>query len=95
MKLFQFLAILGLIFNIIGCVILASTINKVIRAFNSSFTALELFNDTIINRGDITAFNGLDSHRNIAISNYSKLTKLGLIILLIGFVLQLISIFYS
>ena len=61
-------------------------------AFNSSITALEHFKDTILNGGDIVSFTGLDKHRKNALKNNKSITQIGLVMLILGFVLQLVGI---
>ncbi len=92
MKICDYYSIIGLSINIIGSVFLAISLNSIIKAYNSSITALEHFKDTFLSTKDVVSFTGLDKHRKNALKNNKTLTGIGLIMLIIGFILQLLSI---
>lgn len=92
MKANDYLAIIGISINIIGTFLLAISLNKIIKTYDFSITALEHFKDTLLSGGDIASFQELDKHRKNALTNNKKFTQLGLILILIGFVCQLFSI---
>ncbi|WP_139361599.1 hypothetical protein [Spirosoma sp. 209] len=85
------LSIVGLIFNTVGSVILAIALNQTTKMLNISITALEHFKDTFLSGGDVVSFGGLDKHRKSTLKNAKWLTNIGLILLVVGFILQLIS----
>lgn len=92
MKICDYYSIIGLSINIIGSVFLAILLNSIIKAYNSSITALEHFKDTFLNGTDVVSFTGLDKHRKNALKNNKALTGIGLVMIIIGFILQLLSI---
>jgi len=92
MKTIDCISLIGLSMNIIGSVFLTFSLNRIIQAYNSSITALEHFKDTYLSGGDVVSFTGLDKHRKNALRNNKNLTGIGLILLIVGFVLQFISI---
>jgi hypothetical protein len=92
MKICDYISIIGISINVFGSVLLAISLNSIIMAFNSSITALEHFKDTILNGGDIVTFTGLDKHRKNALKNNKSITQIGLVMLILGFVLQLVGI---
>ena len=92
MKTFEYFAIIGISINVVGSVLLAISLNSIIKAYNSSITALEHFKDTLVDGGDVVSFTGLDKHRKNALKNNKTLTGIGLVMLIIGFILQLLSI---
>lgn len=86
MKTFEYFAIIGISINVVGSVLLAISLNSIIKAYNSSITALEHFKDTLVDGGDVVSFTGLDKHRKNALKNNRSLTVIGLLMLIIGFV---------
>jgi len=82
----------GLCFNTIGAIILAIALNKTTKMFDTSIVALEHFKDTYLSGGDILSFTGMDKHRKRALQNSRDLTNIGLTLLILGFVLQIISL---
>lgn len=92
MKTFDYYAIIGLSINIIGSVFLAISLNSIIKAYNSSITALEHFKDTFLGGKDVVSLTGFEKHRKNALKNNKTLTGIGLVMLIIGFILQLLSI---
>lgn len=92
MKTFEYFAIIGISINVVGSVLLAISLNSIIKAYNSSITALEHFKDTLVGGGDVVSFTGLDKHRKNALKNNRSLTVIGLLMLIIGFFFQLLSI---
>jgi hypothetical protein len=86
------LALSGLILNIIGGIVLAFSLNKTTKMLTTSITALEHFKDTYLSGGDILSFTGMDTHRKNALKNSKNMTNLGLILLILGFVLQIFSL---
>jgi len=87
-----YISIIGLTINIIGSIFLAISLNKIIKAYNSSITALEHFKDTFLSGKDVLSFTGLDKHRKNALYNNKTLTQTGLVMLIVGFILQLLGI---
>ncbi len=86
------LTTVGLCFNTIGSIILAIALNKTTKMLNTSITALEHFKDTYLSDSDILSFTGMDTHRKKALNNSKRLTNIGLSLLILGFVLQIISL---
>jgi len=92
MNFSTYLNFIGLTINIIGSIFLAISLNKIIKAYNSSITALEHFKDTLLSGKDVLSFTGLDMQRKNALHNNKTLTQIGLVMLILGFVLQLVGI---
>lgn len=92
MKTSEYLAIIGISINIIGSIFLAISLNSIVKAYNSSITALEHFKDTFLSGTNVVSFTGLDKHRENALKNNKSLTGIGLVMLIIGFIFQLLSI---
>jgi uncharacterized membrane protein len=86
------LTLAGLTLNTIGSVFLAFSLNRTTKMLNTSVTALEHFKDTYLSGGDVLSFTGIDIHRNRALKNSRILTNIGLTLLILGFVLQIISL---
>lgn len=86
------LTLSGLTLNTIGSIFLAFALNKTTKMLNNSITALEHFKDTYLSGGDVLSFTGMDIHRKIAFKNSRLLTNIGLSLLILGFVLQIISL---
>ncbi len=86
------LTLSGLTLNTIGSIFLAFALNKTTKMLNTSITALEHFKDTYLSGGDILSFTGMETHRNKALKLSRCLTNIGLILLILGFVLQIISL---
>jgi len=78
MKICDYYAIIGLSINIIGSVFLAISLNRIIKAYNSSITALEHFKDTFLSGNNVVSFTGLDNHRKNALKNNKTLTGMDL-----------------
>ena len=75
-----------------GSGVLAFALNKTTKMLHSSITALEHFKDTSLNFGDVVSISGMDRQRKIALSNSNKLTNIGMILLIFGFILQILSL---
>jgi len=86
------LSLSGLTLNTIGSVFLAYSLNRTTKMLNTSVTALEHFKDTYLSGGDVLSFTGMDIHRNRALKKSRFLTNIGLTLLIVGFVLQIISL---
>ena len=86
------LTIIGLFLNTLGSGVLAFALNKTTKMLHSSITALEHFKDTSLNFGDVVSISGMDRQRKIALSNSNKLTNIGMILLIFGFILQILSL---
>ena len=84
-------SVAGLTLNTIGSIFLAYSLNKTTKMFDSSVTALEHFKDTYLSGGDVLSFTGMEKHRNKALKISRRLTNIGLTLLILGFVLQIIS----
>lgn len=91
----NYFSILGLILNTIGSIFLAYALNKTTRLLNTSIGALEHFKDTLLNDGDVISFTGMESHRKNALKNSKQLTSIGLVLLIIGFLLQLVPLLFD
>lgn len=88
----KLLAIIGLIFNTIGSIVLAYSLSKTINMLDVSITALEHFKDSVTDGGDIVSFRGLETHRKNGFRNSKLLTLIGLFLIISGFVLQLLPL---
>ena len=86
------ISLMGLILNTLGSIILAFSLNKVTKMLNTSITALENFKYSYLSGGDVFSFTGMDKHRNKALKISRYMTNIGLILLILGFVLQIISL---
>lgn len=86
------ISLMGLILNTLGSVILAFSLNKVTNMLNTSISTLEHFKDTYLSGGDVLSFTGMDKHRNKALKISRLMTNIGLTLLILGFVLQIISL---
>lgn len=86
------LTIIGLFLNTLGSGVLAFALNKTTKMLHSSITALEHFKDTSLNSGDVISISGMDRQRKVALSNSNKLTNIGMILLIFGFILQILSL---
>jgi hypothetical protein len=86
------LTLAGLTLNTIGSVFLAFSLNRTTKMLNTSVTALEHYKDTYLSGGDVLSFTGIDIHRNRALKNSRILTNIGVTLLILGFVLQIISL---
>ena len=54
----NWIAILGLVLNTIGSVLLAISLNRTLKMLDSSINALEIFNDTLVSKRDIVSIVG-------------------------------------
>jgi len=88
----NYLSVIGLILNTIGSIFLAFTLNQTTKMLDSSITALEHFKDTLLSKGDVISFQGMDIQRKRALQSSKRLTSIGLILLIIGFILQLLAL---
>ena len=86
------LTLAGLTLNTIGSIFLAFALNKTTKMLDTSITALEHFKDTYLSGSDVLSFTGMDTHRKKALNNSRRLTNIGLTLLILGFVLQIISL---
>lgn len=86
------LTIIGLFLNTLGSGVLAFALNKTTKMLHSSINALEHFKDTSLNSGDVVSFSGMDRQRKVALSTSNKLTNIGMILLIFGFILQILSL---
>jgi uncharacterized protein YybS (DUF2232 family) len=82
----------GLILNTIGSIILAFSLSRTINMLNASVNALECFKDTFLGNGDIISFIGLDEKRKKVLKIAKAWTVAGVVILILGFVLQMIGV---
>lgn len=83
------LNVTGLIANIAGTVILAFSLNSYIRSMRLAINAHELFMLTFGSPTGTYAFTGTDVHMNRGRKKASFFSWLGIILVVIGFVLQL------
>ena len=88
----NYIPIAGLILNPIGSIVLAFTLTKTIKIFDTSITALELFKDTYLSKENVISLTGMDSHRKNVKKKSSLYTKVGLAFLIIGFILQIVAL---
>ena len=91
------LGITGLALNLVGAMIVAWTDSRFSRAVDYSISALELnFNNlkSLLGAGGGTALilTGLDTHREIIRSRVLWPKRLGWLILIAGYVLQVIAV---
>jgi hypothetical protein len=86
------ISIIGLSLNTLGSFILAVSLNKSMKMINASLLAIEAFKDTYISGGDILSFIGMDEQRTKVFRKSKNTTIGGLILLMIGFLLQLLSL---
>lgn len=86
------LQLAGLTLNTIGSIFLAYSLNKTTKMLDTSVTALEHFKDTFLSGGDAISFTGMDIHRNKALKTSRLLTNIGLLLLILGFLLQIMSL---
>lgn len=86
------LSLAGLTLNTFGSIFLAYSLNKTTKMLDTSVTALEYFKDTYLSDGDVLSFTGMDKHRIKALKISRRLTNIGLTLLILGFVLQIISL---
>jgi len=84
------LSIIGLTLNMVGSIFLAYSLNKTTKGLDNSITALEYFKDTYLAGGNVLSITGMDKHRKKDIKNFQMLTSIGLVLLIIGFALQLL-----
>jgi hypothetical protein len=87
----NYVSISGLIFNTIGAVLLAFALNRTTKMLDTSITALEHFKDTYLGGGDVLSITGMEIHRAKALKRSKCLTTIGLLLLIIGFLLQIMS----
>jgi hypothetical protein len=86
--------IAGLILNTAGSILLAFSLNRTTKMLNTSITALEHFKNTFLNKGDVISFTGMDIHRSKAVNNSKTFTLVGLLLLVAGFILQLLPLIF-
>jgi len=85
------LSLIGITLGLLGTIILAFSLNRLLKSFDSSIKALEIFKETITQKNTIDII-GLDKHRAIANSKSKKNVIMGLLFIIVGFVFQLIDI---
>ena len=86
------ISIIGLFLNTIGSVLLAFSLGKTINMINTSLVALEAFKDSFLSGREIVSFTGMDLQRSKALKKSKNLTIIGLIFLIVGFLLQMLSL---
>lgn len=86
------IAIIGLLANLIGTLILALALGKYYKWINNSLDVHELFIDSYSNNKDVIAVTGTDRHRANTYKTAKKWMVLGIIMILLGFALQLWSV---
>jgi len=92
MSLELILNAVGLLFNIIGSIILALSLSKFLSALHSAVSAHDLALTKTYMPGTQIIFTGLDKIIKKGSKSGSARTAIGLIILIIGFILQFVSI---
>lgn len=89
-----FLSIIGLSLNIIGTIILAYSLSSYIRsmrlAIDANYTSILSFSQNNLPK---IVISGTDKHMDNDKKNSGLYTRIGVILILIGFVFQLIAIF--
>lgn len=85
------LNILGLSSGIAGTIILAISLNRFLKAVHTSVKAHELFIETYTSGGDVLQIAGTDQHVSRAVKKAGSLTVTGIILVTIGFSLQLLQ----
>lgn len=89
-----FLNVIGLIFNIIGTIILAFSLSTYLRSIRLAIDAHEV---SILSLGQNqlpkVVVTGTDKHMDVDKQKSNICTKAGVIIVLLGFIFQLIAIF--
>jgi hypothetical protein len=81
----------GVILNNVGSILSAFSLNKTTKMLNTSITALEHLKDTLLSKGDIVSFTGMNIHRNKAVKNSKILTLIGLHFISCGFYTSIIT----
>lgn len=87
----QTFQIIGLLSNFLGTVILAFSANSYFRWLNLSIFAHETSINTIIGKGDVILA-GTDKHSNSSQKQSKKWMMLGIVLIVIGFAIQLVPI---
>ena len=87
MELNDRLNILGMTCNLVGSLILALSLNQVISMINNSFKALEIAQSSNI------IISGMDKHRSYSMAKSNKYVKIGILLIIIGFIFQLSTYF--
>lgn len=85
MELKETLNIIGMISNLIGTIILAISLNNVIKAINTSIKALEYSQTTNFN------FEGMENHRLSANKKSTLYIMIGFGFIVMGFGFQIIT----
>jgi hypothetical protein len=86
------LAAAGLILNTIGSILLATSLNSTLQMLDVSIRALEVFKDSLLAEGDIASIENLDKNRERAKKNDRNFLVIGLLMVIIGFILQLLAL---
>lgn len=81
------LNISGMTCNLVGSLILALSLNKVISMINNSFKALEIAQTSNI------VISGMNKHRSYSMAKSNKYVVIGIILIIIGFILQISTYF--
>lgn len=85
------LNILGLSAGIIGTIILAISLGRFLKALRLAVTAHEIFIESSLRGGNIVQITGTDLHIARGSKNAASLTVTGLVLVVIGFTLQLLQ----
>lgn len=85
------LNILGLTAGIIGTIILAISLGRLLKALRLSVTAHEIFIESFTSGGNVVKLTGTDLHIARGSKNAATLTFVGLLLVITGFVLQLLQ----
>jgi hypothetical protein len=84
--------IIGLSLNLIGTIVAGLSGGMYLKLVNASLTAHQLFIETYTNKqSNVVVFTGLEKHRESALKNALIGTTIGLILIVIGFALQLLD----
>jgi hypothetical protein len=87
------LNLIGLVSNIAGTIFLAYSLDKYLKMMDGSINALEVFTEAYATPGqNIPVITGMDKHRDKARKGSGKWTRYGIVLVIIGFSLQLIAL---
>lgn len=86
------LAAAGLILNTIGSILLAISLNSTLQMLDVSIRALEVFKDSYLRGDKIVSIEDLHKNRRRAKKNDRNYLVIGLLMVTIGFILQLLAL---
>lgn len=84
----------GILLNLTGSIILAVSLSKYLTALHGSIVFHDLTIKALLDRSaNVPVATGVDKLLTKGVKDGRRRTKLGLIVLLLGFVIQLVSFF--